>query len=71
MEVLGQYVRDLTLANAYRGRAETIRFNDAYLKKTEQGKLPRWEEPLVEKWTENLDAAKISITKVIELQSLS
>lgn len=71
MEVLGQYVRELTLANAYRGRAEMIRFNDSYLKKTEQGKLPRWEEPLVENWAENLDAVKISIAKVINIRTLS
>jgi len=68
VEELGQYVRDLTLANAYRARSEAIRFNDAYLNNAARGKSPGWEAPLVEKWKENLDAVKISIAKIMVFQ---
>jgi len=64
---LGQYVRDLNLANAYRARAEAIRFNDAYLNNERKGKSSRWEAPLIEMWKENLDAARNSIENIATL----
>lgn len=64
VEELGRYICDLSLANAYRARAEGIRFNDAYVKNAGKGKLPEWEGALIEKWTENLKAVKDSIARV-------
>ena len=60
---LGQYSRDLALANAYRAKAEVLRFKDV-----EAGVTSPWDAPLTAQWAENLKSCADSIARVAALR---
>jgi len=61
LAALGSYLRNIRLANAYRGRSERLRFE-------EQGKASReWLAGIVEYWGENLKQCELSIKDVLGL----
>ena len=67
LRVLGEYERTLTLANAYRAKAEAIRFNDSYSDPAKQT-LKQWEANLVQAWGTTLSSCQKSITSVVKLE---
>lgn len=69
VQTLSEYVRNLTLANAYRSKIELIRFNADYFTAPSNSTLKEWETQLVPSWTKNLSACATSIQKVEALKS--
>jgi hypothetical protein len=67
LQVLTQYVRDLTLANAYRSKVESIRFNADYFAAPKNSTLKQWESQLLPSWTQNLVSCQASIHQLGEL----
>jgi hypothetical protein len=68
LEALAQYLRNISLANTYRAKAETIRFSESYFTKSNERSIKYWEPMLVDAWTTNLSECQKSIGTV---QSLS
>jgi hypothetical protein len=68
LDSLMDYLRDISLANTYRAKAETIRFSDAYFDKSHKHPIMNWEPRLIESWKENLGACGKSIAAVKRLQ---
>jgi hypothetical protein len=68
LEMLAQYLRDVSLANAYRGKAEAIRFSDGYFKKSSDQSIKSWERPLVNAWGANLNQCQKSIAEVLSVK---
>ena len=65
---LVQYQRTITLANAYRAKAESIRFSDGYFKDTKGQTIRSWEPSLVTAWEGNLHECQTTIQNVNALQ---
>lgn len=68
VQALGEYVRELSLANAYRSKAEAIRFSENYFVETKKPTLKQWEGSLVEAWATNLSKCQEAIKMVTSLQ---
>lgn len=64
LETLGRYLRHVSLSNAYRAKAETIRFSDSYFKKQADQSIKYWEPMLVKSWQGNLTDCEKSISAV-------
>lgn len=67
LETLAQYLRNIALSNAYRAKAETIRFSDNYFKESSKQSIKNWEPSLVEAWKTNLGECQNSIATVESL----
>lgn len=67
VRVLSEYVRDLTLANAYRARVEAIRFSADYFSEQKTSALRQWEAQLIPTWSKNLTLCEASIQGVSAL----
>jgi hypothetical protein len=68
LQALSEYVRELSLANAYRSKAESIRFSENYFVETRKPTLKQWESGLVAAWTSNLSKCQEAIKVVTALQ---
>ena len=64
LEVIAEYLRNLSLSNAYRAKAETIRFSDNYFKKANEQSVKHWEPGLITSWETNLAVCQQSIAEV-------
>lgn len=68
VQILSAYARELSLANAYRSKAELIRFNPDYFTGPKKSTLKTWEIPLIQSWGKNLEKCRVSIEEVASLK---
>jgi hypothetical protein len=61
---LAAYFRNVSLANTYRAKVETIRFNNDYFKESDDESIKRWESGLVQAWGTNLRECADSLDAV-------
>ena len=71
LDVLMHYLRDISLANTYRAKAEAIRFNDGYFDRSHKHTIKEWEPGLIEAWGTNLEACGKRIAAAMKLDNRS
>ena len=67
LETLAQYLRNISLANSYRAKAETIRSSESYFTKSSERSIKYWEPMLVGAWKVNLSECQKSIAAIQSL----